>query len=86
MPPIPGETFDALLFDLGGVVFEIDFGRVFAAWAARAGADRAAIAGRFAHDAFYARHERGEIDAAAYFASLRTSLGIDIPEIGRAHV
>ena len=49
MPVIPAHSFDALLFDLGGVVFEIDF-------------------------------QRGEIDDAAYFASLRTSLGIDIPD------
>jgi putative hydrolase of the HAD superfamily len=80
MPVIPADSFEALLFDLGGVVFEIDFGRIFAAWARRAGCDPAVVATRFSHDVAYQRHERGEIDAARYFASLRATLGIDIPD------
>jgi putative hydrolase of the HAD superfamily len=72
--------FDALLFDLGGVVIDIDFDRVFARWARHAGADPAAIRARFSFDEFYARHERGEISADEYFASLRSSLGIDLDD------
>jgi putative hydrolase of the HAD superfamily len=75
----PGAV-DALLFDLGGVVIEIDFDRVFARWGSLAGRDPAAIKGRFAFDSYYERHERGEIGAAAYFASLRASLGIDLTD------
>ena len=75
----PGSV-DALLFDLGGVVIEIDFDRVFARWALHAGRDPASIKARFAQDSWYQRHERGEIDAPAYFASLRVSLGIDISD------
>ena len=69
---------DALLFDLGRVVIDIDFNRAVARWAAHAGCDRALIETRFAHDAAYQRHERGEIDADQYFAHLRSSLDIDI--------
>ncbi len=71
---------DALLFDLGGVILEIDFTRAFAAWAAAAGVAANAIAARFAFDEAYAAHERGEIGAAEYFASLRRSLGIGLSD------
>ena len=74
------DPVQALLFDLGGVVIDIDFDRVFARWAAHAQCDSAAIRKRFAQDAPYQRHERGEIDAAAYFASLRRTLGIAISD------
>jgi hypothetical protein len=30
--PVASRTFDALLFDLGGVVLSIDFDRMFARW------------------------------------------------------
>ncbi len=77
---IAPDSVDALLFDLGGVVIEIDFDRVLARWALHARRDLATIKGRFALDHDYQRHERGEIDAAAYFASLRRSLEIDIAD------
>jgi len=75
----PGSV-DALLFDLGNVVFRIDFDRVFARWAAHAGRDMAELRRRFSHDDPYQRHERGDIDVAAYFASLRDTLGIGIDD------
>mgnify|MGYP001764753201 CR=1 FL=1 len=37
MHEVPATAFDALLFDLGGVLLEIDFQRAFAAWGAAAG-------------------------------------------------
>jgi putative hydrolase of the HAD superfamily len=70
----------ALLFDLGGVVFEIDFGRTFARWAAHAGEELETIRSRFSFDEFYARHERGEIHAGEYFESLRYSLRINLSD------
>ena len=73
-------TVDALLFDLGGIVIEIDFGRMFARWAQHATLDPAAIRARFSFDEFYARHERGEISTSEYFASLRASLRIDLTD------
>lgn len=76
-PPV---SVDALLFDLGGVVLEIDFGRAFSAWASCSGVSVDSIAARFRVDRPYQAHERGEIDAAGYFASLRASLGIDLTD------
>jgi putative hydrolase of the HAD superfamily len=68
----------ALLFDLGNVLAELDWDRMFRHWATHAGADPAELRRRFRFDAPYERHERGEIDAAAYYQSLRDSLGIDV--------
>jgi len=69
----------ALLFDLGGVLIDIDWDRAFAHWATHAGADARELRQRFSFDPHYERHERGEIDARAYYESLRQSLGIDVP-------
>lgn len=71
---------DALLFDLGGVVVQIDFDRIFAVWAACSGERIETIRSRFSFDSGYERHERGEIQAGEYFASLRSSLGIDLSD------
>ncbi|HET7547969.1 MAG TPA: HAD family phosphatase [Usitatibacter sp.] len=69
---------EALLFDLGGVLIDLDWDAVFAHWAACCGADAARLRSRFSFDEAYQRHERGEITARAYFESLRGSLGIDL--------
>lgn len=71
----------ALLFDLGGVVINFDFGGAFRSWAARAGCDPSLIAQRFSLDDSYKQHERGEIAASSYFASLRQSLQIDLSDM-----
>jgi epoxide hydrolase-like predicted phosphatase len=74
------DTIRALLFDLGGVVIDFDFDRAFQLWGARANCDPNVIAERFSLDASYQQHERGQIPASSYFASLRESLGIDLSD------
>lgn len=69
----------ALLFDLGGVIVDIDWDRAFAHWARHGEADAAVLRSRFTFDEPYERHERGEIDARAYYESLRLTLGVDVP-------
>jgi putative hydrolase of the HAD superfamily len=71
---------DALLFDLGNVVIDIDFNRVFARWAALAACDPALVRGRFSVDEACRRHEIGALSDNDYFASLRRSLGIDLTD------
>ena len=71
---------DAIVFDLGGVLLEVDFGRVFAAWAECAGVSPESIRARYRMDAPYEQHERGEITARQYFASLRNSLGLALSD------
>ena len=70
----------ALLFDLGGVVLDIDFDRTFASWSRHSGVPLAQLRERFAPDSHYERHERGEIGAGAYFASLRARLGLELDD------
>lgn len=67
---------DALLFDLGRVVLDIDFSRVLRVWAAHAGVSPDDIVNRFASRDAYMRHERGEMSDDAFFAHLRDELGI----------
>lgn len=71
---------DVLLFDFGGVLVDIDFQRTFATWAELAGVAPQMVRERFAFDAAYGAHERGEIDGAHYFALLRQRLGIDLSD------
>lgn len=81
-PPLlsPGAA-DALLFDLGRVVLDIDFSKVVACWAGHAGCEPAHLAGRFSwRDEFYQRHEKGEISDAEFFAALRELFGIRISD------
>jgi HAD superfamily hydrolase (TIGR01549 family) len=76
----PGSA-DALLFDLGRVVLDIDFSKTLACWAGHAGCDPKALAGRFSsRDEIYLRHETGEISDAEFFAGLRAALGIKISD------
>ena len=71
---------DALLFDLGGVVIDIDFSRVIEVWAQRSNTAPSELTGRFSMDEAYRRHEVGQIDGPAYFESLRSSLEINLPD------
>lgn len=75
----PGAA-DALLFDLGRVVLDVDFSKTLACWAAHAGCEPAHLLERFARDEFYRRHETGEISDSEYFAALRSSLGVQLSD------
>jgi HAD superfamily hydrolase (TIGR01509 family) len=81
-PPLlsPGAA-DALLFDLGRVVLDIDFSKVVACWAGHAGCEPAHLTGRFSwRDEFYQKHEKGEISDADFFAALRALLGVELSD------
>lgn len=67
----------ALLFDLGGVLIDIDFGRAIAAWAPYSALSADVLSQTFRHDLQYQRHERGEISAQQYFNHLATSLQLN---------
>lgn len=75
----PG-TADALLFDLGRVVLDIDFSRAITCWAGHAACEPEAIVARFVRGEAYRLHEIGRISDEAYFDSLRSSLGIGISD------
>jgi glucose-1-phosphatase len=76
----PGSA-DALLFDLGRVVLDIDFSKVLACWAGHAGCEPAQLVERFStREEFYHRHETGEISDAEFFGALRALLGVGISD------
>ena len=78
--PIRAEAVEALLFDLGGVVIDIDFGRCAASWARSAGREAADLMARLAMYDAYERHERGSLDTAGYFASVRRTMAFDLTD------
>lgn len=78
MPPAPPAR--ALLFDLGGVVLDVDFGRAFAAWAPHSRLPAAQLRERFAFDAPYQNHETGHLESGGYFAHLREMLALECDE------
>jgi putative hydrolase of the HAD superfamily len=82
MPPplLAPNSADALLFDLGRVVLDIDVNRTLACWAGHAGCEPAQLIGRFSPDDAYKRNERGEIPDVDFFAALRASLGIEVTD------
>lgn len=64
----------ALLFDLGGVLIDVDFNRVLEHWQPISRLSLEELKAAFSADLPYQQHERGEITAAEYFAHLAGSL------------
>ena len=77
MTSLPTHAPEALLFDLGGVLIDIDFHRAIAAWTPYSALAQDVLLQSFKHDLQYERHERGEITAAQYFDHLATALQLD---------
>ena len=77
-PAYDASSIDALLFDLGRVVLDIDFARVMKVWSSHAGRDPTDAIAALAHDDIYMQHERGEISDEAFFAHLRKVLNLNI--------
>ena len=75
----PGSA-DALLFDLGRVVLDLDFNRTLRSWAQHAACEPAQLARGFLRNELYHRHEKGEISDAAFFAGLRSALGFELSD------
>ena len=69
---------EALLFDFGNVLVDIDFRRAFDVWARAAGVPASEIARRFAFNAAYEAHELGKLEAAEYHAAVREALSTDL--------
>jgi len=78
-PLSPGSA-DALLFDLGRVVLDIDFSKAFACWARYADCAPEKLVGRLSLGELNHRHERGEISDSQYFAGQCAAMGIALSD------
>jgi glucose-1-phosphatase len=79
-----GDRIEALLFDLGRVIIDIDTARVHARWAELAGVplthiEQRSRIGLAGSDAFHS-HERGEISDLEFFEHIRLVLQIDLTD------
>jgi FMN phosphatase YigB (HAD superfamily) len=67
----------AVLFDLGGVVLDIDFARPLAMWQPHSRLSPEQLRAAFQHDEPYLRHETGALSPDGYLAHLREVLALD---------
>ena len=74
------QNITALLFDLGGVIIDIDFTRALQSWSNHSRLSIDEIERRFKMDEAFQRHERGEIECHEYFAHLRLTLELEASE------
>jgi FMN phosphatase YigB (HAD superfamily) len=70
----------ALLFDLGGVIIDIEFERVWQSWARDAACPVESIRRSIGQDETYLRYECGEILLADYFAYLRGAMSVSLTD------
>ncbi len=70
----------AVLLDLGGVVLDIDFHRVFASWAKDSGVDKSLFYDQWSLDDAYKQHEVGALSFQEYSAHLSRSLGVSMSD------
>lgn len=73
----PAASTRAVLFDLGGVLLDIDFDRALAAWQPHSRLPPEQLRSRFAFDEPFRHHETGRLDDAGYFAHVRELLALD---------
>ncbi|MCD6078865.1 MAG: haloacid dehalogenase-like hydrolase [Ramlibacter sp.] len=67
----------AVLFDLGGVILSIDFGRALAAWAPHSRLAPERLQAAFRWDEPFLQHETGKLSNDGYFAHVRQALELD---------
>lgn len=76
----PGRRVEALLFDIGGVVIDFDWERVFTAWNPISRLSRESMRHTFGFDAEFEAFERGEIPSRTYFSHLASLLHLQADE------
>lgn len=84
--PIDPSGIDALIFDLGNVIIDIDYDVMIAAFRQIAARDFSELITYTHQDHLFSRYERGDISSAAFRAALRPYLreGVADAEIDRA--
>lgn len=72
--------YKALVFDLGKVVFDLSFDRVFQSWATSSGKPADAIKKRFRFDILFRQSERNEISPEYFRKALLQKMGIQLSD------
>lgn len=70
----------AILFDLGGVLIDLEPSRVFEHWARVASVTSPSLAARWEIDEAYKSHEEGRLEFVEFTQHLGKQLGISIPQ------
>jgi epoxide hydrolase-like predicted phosphatase len=73
-------TYKALIFDLGKVVFDLSFDKVFQCWASVAGQQVEAIKDKFHFNAFFDAFERGEVSDEEFRTEISRRLGFTLTD------
>ena len=73
-------TYEALIFDLGKVVFDLSFDRIFQFWASASGQQTASIKGKFQFDKFFDEFERGEVSNEDFRTEISRRLGLELAD------
>ena len=74
------ETYEALIFDLGKVVFDLSFDKVFQFWVSVSGRHADAIRGKFQFDNFFDEFEKGEVSDKEFRAEISQRLGLKLTD------
>lgn len=72
------KTYEALIFDLGKVVFDLSFDRIFHFWAVASGQKADAIKGKFQVDEFFDEFEKGNVSNEAFRAEVSKCLNLTL--------
>ena len=72
--------YKALIFDLGKVVFDLSFDRVFQFWADTSGKNYAEIKGRFRFDEIFDKFEKGDISPEEFRSTISERLGLTLTD------
>jgi putative hydrolase of the HAD superfamily len=73
----PATMTRAVLFDLGGVLLDIDFDRAVQAWTPHSRLPPQQVRESFRFDDAFHRHETGHLDDEGFFAHLRQALALE---------
>jgi epoxide hydrolase-like predicted phosphatase len=71
-------AYEALIFDLGKVVFDLSFDRVFQSWAAASGQEADVLKRRFQFDELFDAFERGEVSSEEFRVEISRRLGFHL--------
>lgn len=73
-------SYKALVFDLGKVIFDVSFGFAFDKWSAVSGIEQKMISKQFRFDEAFEQFERGEIETGVYRKHVSQLIGFELSE------